>query len=60
MHHGSDGLDLVKRLNALLREREEKVAEADGWVTATDPAWREDWKARKDALIADIEARGSR
>ena len=52
-----DGMTLVRRLNALMAERDEKVAEAGGWLTGTDPAWRADWRRRMDALLADVRAR---
>ena len=47
----------VRRFNILIRERDEKIAEANGWLACTDPVWRADWRRRMEGLLAEIEHR---
>ena len=49
-------VSFARRLTALLREQERMLAAADGWIARTPQHWRDDWRARMAALIADVRA----
>ena len=49
-------VSFARRLTALLREQERMLAAADGWIARTPQEWRDDWRKRMAALIADVRA----